>query len=55
MGVMTLKYLAEGAFSLIEGGDPAAASSISYNELKAYCAAIITIIVMSWVHYSIIW
>jgi len=41
MGVMTLKYLAEGAFSLIEGGDPAAASSISYNELKAYCAAII--------------
>lgn len=34
MAVQTLYRLAEQAFSLIEGGDPQAASSISFNELK---------------------
>lgn len=34
MAVSTIYRIAEQAFSLIEGGNPAAASSVSFNELK---------------------
>jgi hypothetical protein len=34
MAVVTIYRLAESVFSLIEGGDPKAASSISFSELK---------------------
>lgn len=34
MAITTIYRIAEQAFSLIEGGNPAAASSISFNELK---------------------
>ena len=41
MAVLTLYRLAEQSFNLIEGGDPSAASSISFNELKIACAQVI--------------
>src|SRR5882757_5044422 len=41
MGVVTIYRLAEQAFNLIEGGDPAVASSISFNELKIACGQVI--------------
>lgn len=41
MAATTLYLLAEQAFALIEGGDPAAASSISFNELKKSCTQVI--------------
>lgn len=41
MAVLTLYRLAEQSFNLIEGGDPAAASSISFGELKVACAQVI--------------
>lgn len=41
MGVVTIYRLAESALSLIEGGDPAAASSLSFNEIKIACGNVI--------------
>ena len=41
MAILTLRYIVESAFGLIEGGDPAAAASISWGDLKASAAAII--------------
>lgn len=41
MGVLTIQRLAEQAFNLIEGGDPKAASSIGYGELKIACGQVI--------------
>lgn len=41
MAVVTLYRLAEQAFSLIEGGDPGAASSIDMNTLKIACGQVI--------------
>ena len=41
MAVVTIYRLAEQCFSLIEGGDPKAASSISFNELKMACGQVI--------------
>lgn len=41
MAALTLYLLAEQSFNLIEGGDPKAASSISFNELKIACANVI--------------
>jgi len=41
MAVLTLYRLAEQSFNLIEGGDPAAASSISFGELKIACSQVI--------------
>jgi hypothetical protein len=41
MAVVTIYRLAEQAFNLIEGGSPAVASSISFNELKIACAQVI--------------
>lgn len=37
----TLYRLAEQAYSLIEGGDPGVASSISFNEVKIACGQVI--------------
>lgn len=37
MSVVTIYRIAESCFNLIEGGSPAAASSISFNELKIAC------------------
>lgn len=41
MGVLTLYSLAEACFDQIEGGDPAAASSIGIYELKISCGQVI--------------
>lgn len=41
MATLTIYRLAEQAFSLIEGGDIKAASSISINELKIACGQVI--------------
>lgn len=41
MAVVTIYRLAEQAHSLIEGGDPQAASSIGLNELKISCGQVI--------------
>ncbi len=41
MAVVTIYRLAESCFSLIEGGNPAAASSITFNELKIACGNVI--------------
>jgi len=41
MAALTLYLLAEQSLSLIEGGDPKVASSISFNELKIACANVI--------------
>lgn len=41
MAVVTKYRLSEQAFKLIEGGDPATASSISMNELKIACGQVI--------------
>lgn len=41
MPVLTLYRLAEQSFGLIEGGDPATAASISFNELKIACSQVI--------------
>jgi hypothetical protein len=41
MAVVTIYRLAEQAYSLIEGGDPGAASSISFNEIKISCGQVI--------------
>jgi hypothetical protein len=44
MGVVTIYRLAEQVFNLIEGGNPAAASSISFNELKIACGNVINLL-----------
>ena len=41
MAVTTIYRLAEQCLSLIEGGDPASGSSISYNEIKIACGNVI--------------
>jgi hypothetical protein len=41
MGVVTIYRLAESCLSLIEGGDPAVGSSLSYNEIKIACGNVI--------------
>lgn len=41
MAVITIYRLAEQAHGLIEGGDPQAASSIGFNELKIACGQVI--------------
>lgn len=41
MAVVTIYRLAEQCLSLIEGGDPASGSSISYNEIKIACGNVI--------------
>lgn len=41
MAVVTIYRLAEECFRLIEGGNPAVASSISINELKITCGQVI--------------
>lgn len=41
MGVVTIYRLSESCFNLIEGGSPAVASSISFNELKIACGNVI--------------
>lgn len=41
MAVVTIYRLAEQAYSLIEGGDPGVASSISFNEIKIACGQVI--------------
>lgn len=41
MAVVTLYRLAEQTFNLLEGGDPATASSTSINELKISCGQVI--------------
>jgi len=41
MAAVTIYRLAELCFNLIEGGDPAAASSISFNQLKISCGNVI--------------
>lgn len=41
MAVVTIQRLAEAAFSLIEGGDPAIASSIGFGELRIACGQVI--------------
>lgn len=41
MGVVTIYRLAESCLSLIEGGDPAAGSSLSFNEIKIACGNVI--------------
>lgn len=41
MAVVTIYRLAEECFRLIEGGNPAVASSISINELKIACGQVI--------------
>ena len=41
MSVTTIYRLAEQCLSLIEGGDPAASSSISFNEIKIACGNVI--------------
>ncbi len=41
MGILTIYSLAESAFNLIEGGDPKAASSIGFGELKVACGQVI--------------
>lgn len=41
MAITTIYLLAERVFSLIEGGNPKVASSISYNEIKLACGSVI--------------
>ena len=41
MGVVTIYRLSEQALSLIEGGDPKAASSLSFGEIKIACGQVI--------------
>lgn len=41
MSVLTIYRLAESCFNLIEGGDPSAASSIEFDELKIACGNVI--------------
>lgn len=41
MAVVTIYRLAESCLSLIEGGDPAAASSLTFNEIKIACGNVI--------------
>jgi hypothetical protein len=41
MGVVTIYRLAESCLSLIEGGDPATASSLTFNEIKIACGNVI--------------
>jgi hypothetical protein len=41
VAVTTIYRLAEQCLSLIEGGDPASGSSISYNEIKIACGNVI--------------
>lgn len=41
MAVVTIYRLAESCLSLIEGGDPAAGSSLSFNEIKIACGNVI--------------
>ena len=45
MAILTKYRLAEQAFNLIEGGDPATASSISINELKIACGQVINALI----------
>lgn len=52
MAVITIYRLAESCFNLIEGGSPAAASSISFNELKIACQAVINTLLKT-EHFSI--
>ena len=41
MAVVTIYRLAEQVLSLVEGGDPAAGSSITFNEIKIACGNVI--------------
>ena len=41
MAAITIYRLSEQILSLIEGGDPKAASSISINEIKISCGQVI--------------
>lgn len=41
MAVVTIYRLAESCLSLIEGGDPAAGSSLTFNEIKIACGNVI--------------
>lgn len=52
MAVITIYRLAESCFNLIEGGSPAVASSISFNELKLACQAVINTLLKA-EHFSI--
>ena len=52
MAAVTIYRLAEMAFNLIEGGDPAAASSISINQLKISCGNVINSLLKT-EHFSI--
>lgn len=52
MAVVTIYRLAEQSFNLIEGGSPAVASSISFNELKIACGNVINQLLKT-EHFSI--
>lgn len=52
MAVCTIYRIAEQAFNLIEGGSPAVASSIGFNELKIVCGQTINSLLKT-EHFSI--